>query len=55
MRPGLLAPDIADTIDASRWNALDFATQRKVLQQWLDRVVVGDEEIEVHLRQVSDH
>ena len=43
--------NIADAIDASRWNALDFAAQRKALQQWLERVVVGDEEIEVRLRE----
>ena len=41
----------ADAIDASRWNALDFATRRKVLQQSLDRVDVEDNAIEVRLRQ----
>jgi hypothetical protein len=40
----------ADAVDASLWDALDFAARRKALHQWLERVVVGDAEIEVHLR-----
>lgn len=44
-------PITSDAIDASQWSALDFAAQRNALQQWLDRVVVRDEEIEVHLHQ----
>jgi site-specific DNA recombinase len=46
-----IPPITANSIDASRWNALDFATRRVALQQWLKRVVVRDDEIEVHLRE----
>ncbi len=46
-----IPPIAADAIEASQWHALDFAAQRKALQQWLERVIVRDKDIEVHLRQ----
>jgi hypothetical protein len=43
-------PVATDAVDAALWDTLDFAARRNALHQWLERVVVGDAEIEVHLR-----
>ena len=38
-------------LDTTRWDGLDYRARRQLLQRWIERIDVGDEEAEVRLRQ----